>query len=281
MRHRIALNDKTTIMNNTTSESYDASTPHGINYTWPMLVPIPLFVCLIIYLLLLSVDNQRLQMVARRAVHEVNSEERTANPLRKMSLKQRKEVYEQAFISNGNYITLTNNHLFESQNKNIKKNCRSCEFVDIELGDEIASKSMHLVFEKSYNDTTADCNTDDSACNKQKQQQIVTSNDISCVICFEDFNVDDTIVWSENNECPHFYHKECMIDYLASKQRQREIITNTNPREDQSNDHSDDNADDTSRTERTINDEHITIIEDNPCPTCRRNFCSITMVTVN
>jgi len=233
------------------------------------------------YLILLSVDNQRLQVVARRAANEANSEDRTANPLRKMSLKQRKEVYEQAFMSNGNYMTLTKNHLFESKNKETKKNWRSCEFVDTELGDdEIASKSMHLVFEKQHNDIVH-YNTDGSACDKQKQQQIVTTDDISCVICLEDFNVDDIIVWSENNDCPHFYHKECMIDYLASKRRQKEIITNTNPRENQSNDHSDDNADDTSRTERTINDEHITIIEDNPCPTCRRNFCSITMEGLN
>jgi len=266
-------------MNNTTSESYDASTSHGKNYSWPVFISIPLFLCLMIFLILLFVDYHRLQMVESRVANEPNSEDRTANPLSKMSLKQRKEVYEQAFISNGNYITLTNNHLVESETKDIGKNCRSCEFVDIELGDddEIASKSMHLVFEKKRYNDTAHYNTDDSACNKQKQQSIVTTNDISCVICFEDFSVDDIIVWSENNECPHFYHKECMIDYLALKRRQKEVITNTNPSEDQSNDHSDD----TSRTEGTIDDEHITIIEDNPCPTCRRNFCSITTEGLN
>jgi hypothetical protein len=72
-----------------------------------------------------------------------------------------------------------------------------------------------------------------------------------------------------------------MIDYLASKRQEKKIITYTNPREDQSNDHSDVNADDISRTERTISHEHNTTIEDNPCPTCRRNFCSITMEDLN
>ncbi|OEU06982.1 hypothetical protein FRACYDRAFT_272276 [Fragilariopsis cylindrus CCMP1102] len=273
------MNNSTTIMNNTTSESYDVSTSHEMNNTWAIFISITALCSLMIFLILLCIDNQRLKMVAIRVANEANSEDRTANLLGKMSLKQRKEVYEQAFLSNGNYITLTDSHLFESENKEIGKNCRSCEFVDIELGDddEIASKSVYLIFEKQRYNDTAHCNTDDSACNKQKQQQVVTTNDISCVICFEDFSVDDIIVWSENNECPHFYHKECMIDYLSLKRRQKEVITNTNPREDQSNDHSAD----TSRPERTIDDEHITIIEDNPCPTCRRNFCSITTEGLN
>jgi hypothetical protein len=72
-----------------------------------------------------------------------------------------------------------------------------------------------------------------------------------------------------------------MIDYFASKRQKKKIITDTNLRENQSNDQSDDNADDISRTERAIDDEHNTIIEDNPCPTCRRNFCSITMKDLN
>jgi hypothetical protein len=173
--------------------------------------------------------------------------------------------------------TLTNNNLSESENKEIKMDSRSsCEFVDIELGsDEITSKSMHLVFEKRYNTEGNQRRTNGSACKKQKQRKhIVTTNDISCIICFEDFSVDDTIVWSENNECPHFYHRKCMIDYLASKRQKKKIIT----------DHSDDDAYDISGTERTIDDgddEHNTIIEDNPCPTCRRNFCSITMKDLN
>jgi hypothetical protein len=284
-------------MNNTTSESYDASTQ--VNYTWPMLLPIPIFLFLVAALMLqfvgekqrlrllaaeqhrqrlLAAAQQRLRLLAAiRAVRE-------ANPLTELSLKQRKEVYKRAFISNGNCITLTDNNLSESENKEIKMDSRSsCEFVDIELGsDEITSKSMHLVFEKRYNTEGNQRRTNGSACKKQKQRKhIVTTNDISCIICFEDFSVDDTIVWSENNECPHFYHRKCMIDYLASKRQKKKIITDNT---DQSNDHSDDNADDISGTERTIDDdddEHNTIIEDNPCPTCRRNFCSITVEDLN
>jgi hypothetical protein len=275
-------------MNNTTS-TLDASTPqHEANFTWLTLIPVLIF-CFMMMIPMLPAPATAAEL--REAA---NSEDKTANPLTKMSLEQRKKAYKRAFLSNGNYITLTNNNLFESENKEIKMNSPSCELVDIELGDdEIASsKSMHLVFENQYTEANQRRTNVSSCKNKQKQQQqqqqqqIVTTHDSSCIICFDDFNVNDTIVWSENYECPHFYHRECMIDYFASKQQKRKLITGTNLREnhnlreDQSNGQSDDNADDISRTERTINYEpntNNTIIEDNPCPTCRRNFCSVTL----
>jgi hypothetical protein len=296
------------IMDNTTAATLgllDASTTtlpqNEANFTWLTLIPITAFLIIIICVPMLPAESREALREAANSSEDNNN--KTTNPLKEMSLEQRKEVYKQAFVSNRNYITLTNSNLIESSSSSennskdeiIKMNNspsnNSCEYVDIELGDddddddddddEIASsKSMHLVFEKKHYNAEGE-----SACNKQKQQQqqheIVTTNDTSCIICLDDFNVNDTIVWSENYECPHFYHRECMIDYFASKRQKKKIITDTNLRENQSNDQSDDNADDISRTERTIDDEHNTIIEDNPCPTCRRNFCSITMKDLN
>lgn len=63
----------------------------------------------------------------------------------------------------------------------------------------------------------------------------------NCVICFEDIEAGETVVWSENKACQHVYHKECMVAYLAHKKRTTKEI------------------------ER----------DENPCPTCRRKFVTV------
>jgi hypothetical protein len=37
-----------------------------------------------------------------------------------------------------------------------------------------------------------------------------------CAVCLEAYKPGEVIVWSCNNECPHVYHRECMVDYLVS-----------------------------------------------------------------
>jgi hypothetical protein len=84
----------------------------------------------------------------------------------------------------------------------------------------------------------------------------------TCVICFEEYQKGDVVVWSssqqqeddKNNKietsssssCRHVYHKECMIQYLAThhdkKKKQR---------------------------------RNLDWLKDNPCPTCRRNYVTI------
>ncbi|OEU23400.1 hypothetical protein FRACYDRAFT_233573 [Fragilariopsis cylindrus CCMP1102] len=122
---------------------------------------------------------------------------------------------------------------------------------------------------------------------QQQQQQpldILTTNDGSCIICLEDFAVDDVIVWSSenNNDCPHVYHEECMIDYLTTKRRPEKTITTSNSTNTNGEDateteteHSDytNNTNDTS----TNSSDGGSASGSNPCPTCRRNFCSITL----
>jgi hypothetical protein len=116
----------------------------------------------------------------------------------------------------------------------------------------------------------------------------------TCVICFDNFKKDDEIVWSQENKkkcnnnnidtdnnnnnyyCNHIYHKECMVNYLASNAKRRikknlPMITTT----------SDDDVDDIT-TKNDINSKDNDSI--NPCPTCRQNFCSISeedLVSVN
>ena len=35
-----------------------------------------------------------------------------------------------------------------------------------------------------------------------------------CSICLLDFKVNEMIAYSENNECSHFYHRECIIPWF-------------------------------------------------------------------
>ena len=64
-----------------------------------------------------------------------------------------------------------------------------------------------------------------------------------CIICFDEFITGDVIVWSDNKHCEHFYHKECLVPYLAH---------NAQP-----------------KTYSTLN------VNNNPCPTCRQNYCTV------
>ena len=64
-----------------------------------------------------------------------------------------------------------------------------------------------------------------------------------CIICFDEFITGDVIVWSDNKKCEHFYHKECLVPYLAH---------NAQP-----------------KTYSTLN------VNNNPCPTCRQNYCTV------
>lgn len=98
----------------------------------------------------------------------------------------------------------------------------------------------------------------------------------TCVICFENLEKDDVIVWSEKRRqqnkndndcrCNHVYHKECMVNYLASNAKRR--IKKNKPMIRTAID--DDNNND---NDVTNNDDEMDCI--NPSPTCRTNFCSI------
>lgn len=40
-----------------------------------------------------------------------------------------------------------------------------------------------------------------------------------CSVCLSCFDVDDTVVWSVNTECPHVFHAQCLHDWLATVSR--------------------------------------------------------------
>merc|ERR1711971_1060702 len=88
--------------------------------------------------------------------------------------------------------------------------------------------SIHLSIESDRNLNVGDLSTRKidstrSLClDHVGEKQITTSG--TCIICFEEFVKDDVIVWSENETCNHVYHKDCMVNYLASN-AERHITT--------------------------------------------------------
>ncbi|KAL3917510.1 MAG: hypothetical protein SGILL_004678 [Bacillariaceae sp.] len=80
--------------------------------------------------------------------------------------------------------------------------------------------------------------TNSYGASKTSKKESITS--ALCAICLEPYQEGEAIVWSSNKECPHVYHQECFLDYLANKKDSE--------------------------------------LHDNPCPTCRRNFCKALLV---
>eukprot|EP00339_Tiarina_fusa_P015045 CAMPEP_0117014622 /NCGR_PEP_ID=MMETSP0472-20121206/11828_1 /TAXON_ID=693140 ORGANISM="Tiarina fusus, Strain LIS" /NCGR_SAMPLE_ID=MMETSP0472 /ASSEMBLY_ACC=CAM_ASM_000603 /LENGTH=228 /DNA_ID=CAMNT_0004718227 /DNA_START=144 /DNA_END=830 /DNA_ORIENTATION=- len=98
-----------------------------------------------------------------------------------------KEMLADMFAKSGNQMEL--------QPANFTRSC------DVESGDvETEDGELILV-------TTKD---EKKAKNKQ------TSVPNCCAICLDPYKPGEFIVWSASRECPHAYHRHCMIDYLIS-----------------------------------------------------------------
>jgi hypothetical protein len=296
---------------------------------WKIIIPIPFILMFILMFVLFFIyffidqcllkkyrekrqqQQQQLLLLRERAIRvgRVRMEEEkqsvVVNPMLQLNTKERQEIYKNVFNSKGNIIVLTKDHFTtrsekkkkkkeeeempstSSSSRDVSNNQEESEiFVDIELGDSSSSISS----------------SSSSRVKKRIPPQcILTTNDGTCIICFEEFSVDDVIVWSENNDCPHVYHEGCMIDYLTTKRRPKKTIrtttatasNNTNADETETENETEhgDNTDDTSISDGSVSsngddEKHRTtsstiIMEQNPCPTCRRDFCSITLDEFN
>jgi len=206
-----------------------------------------------------------------------SNEDGTTDGNMNLSLEERVELYNTTFTSNGNQLTLKDKHIVPKtkMDNNIPKDDveeeeKSDAFIDIELGDdknhEISAvrpdddgdRSIYLSIESDRNLDMGDLSTSrkmeiDTSMRslrldrKGSKEDQATNISGTCIICFEEFTKDDVIVWSENENCNHVYHKDCMVNYLAS------------------------NAD-RHKTNRTT---PILDLSDNPCPTCRQNYCRV------
>jgi hypothetical protein len=43
-----------------------------------------------------------------------------------------------------------------------------------------------------------------------------------CAICLESFAAGEIIVWSNNEDCQHAFHQDCVLDYLVPLERSKE-----------------------------------------------------------
>ena len=192
-------------------------------------------------------------------------------------------MYKTTFARTGNYLTLQDQHIIVHKNSTDKE---EKIVLDVELGQsnhhntDDDNSSIYLAIEierrhwnnkqqsgelKDDDDTysNADYNDDNdeqlleqreihNTRNTKKQPQFISG---TCVICFEDFQTNDVIVWSNNPTCPHVYHHDCMVHCLASHAERNN--NNTGPRD--------------GRGRATL----LLDVTQNPCPTCRQNFCHV------
>mmetsp|Transcript_18881 Transcript_18881/g.38865 ORF Transcript_18881/g.38865 Transcript_18881/m.38865 type:complete len:391 (+) Transcript_18881:1-1173(+) len=78
----------------------------------------------------------------------------------------------------------------------------------------------------------------------------------TCIICFETFKVGETVVWSnDTTKCRHVFHEDCMVRFLAthSKRTKRRMSS------------------DSEGLGSAISYSYA----ENPCPICRRTFCTV------
>ena len=44
-----------------------------------------------------------------------------------------------------------------------------------------------------------------------------SDDNMTCVICLDQFKVDDLVSWSANGKCDHIYHEDCILNWLLKR----------------------------------------------------------------
>lgn len=198
---------------------------------------------------------------------ESSENEGIATQIKKLTTEDWIQLYNKTFDSNGNTTTLTSENIVG----------HSKDFVDIELGGQ--GNAADGDGEKKYTGG-ADGNDDSSSLYLSLDTNNLTSSRKSlvrlspaedtkisgtCIICFDEFVAGDEVVWAEgrkapkhdgddaeqnrnHHDCKHVFHKDCMVRYLASNSHRR--------------------------FKKSAAFEGAEGIE-NPCPTCRQPFCTL------
>jgi Ring finger domain len=216
--------------NTTSLGDADASTDSSLPQNKPYIIWIVLASSVASLIILLWCDRkskERARAASDAAVVSTSSEvdEKEKQILENPEL--RRTIYSQVFEVLCNQTELS------------QENLKPMDAIDIESG-----KCTIRQTESQDPATKSCCNKDDGVVlafqkdPKQEDGRCCTS--AVCAICLESYQEGETIVWSQDPECCHVYHKDCFVDYLSQRK---------NPS-----------------------------LEDNPCPTCRRNFCKMTVV---
>jgi len=128
--------------------------------------------------------------------------------------------------------------------------------------DNDASQKQQKQQEKSLATTTTTTTTTTNQNDTENDSSINTPRTKiqgTCIVCFENFKIGDTIVKSENTDaCQHVFHEDCMVRFLASNSERTKPYNNNNNNDNNNN-----------------NNNNTTSYSDNPCPTCRHPFCTV------
>jgi hypothetical protein len=219
------------------------------------------------------------------------------NVIQKLSMQDWVFLYNKTFDSNDNHqLVLKAEHIVNTESKSKEQlqdndggsakssghsNNIGEGFEDVESGKDIdMNRTIHdddddtpktysvleTVAERNHSSRSLPClssSTNARSSSSSSDETNTTPISGSCVICFDDFATGDFIVSSSSQEegtstndddwyCQHLYHQECMILCLASHSHRK--FRKNHPKR---------------KVLASAGD-----IE-NSCPTCRRNFCTI------
>ena len=243
----------------------------------------------------------------RRRIHEHHHQQQ--HPKMKLSAEERLELYNDTFDMNGHQVVLEphhilvqapqskvisppsheeeeeekSNHDLENDNitmkstsrrhssfSKIKKDARDSSLRSLsrrksgmlssvlsilssrndgdDFGDDDDEPSTSLVLDKIRHDDekiTSENNQEPQNQRWAQQQAIKTSG--TCSICLERMDVGQTIVYSDHKDCQHVFHKHCLVPAFAYSKGPKNIL---------------------------LRSSRAAIRNPNPCPICRRNFCT-------
>ena len=100
---------------------------------------------------------------------------------------------------------------------------------------------------------------------QRRQQQLVKQSE--CAICLDSYQCNDIVIWSNNINCSHCFHKQCIKDYLITKTmniNNKTLIIQTN-----------NNDDDEEENDNNSRNRKYQLPPLPPCPTCRQTFLII------
>jgi hypothetical protein len=206
-----------------------------------------------------------------------------------LGISDRIQLYRRAFDRNKHHHTLTAEDFLPEEKDNNKKlevgsssgdndndiessgeKCRTGDTAS-ETTDDLenpswiylplpsSTPSLHHIEQDSLDESDAPYATSPKH-SADATSSLTTKIPGTCIICFENFRVGDTVVWSDDvaNTCKHVFHEDCMVRYLATHSLRTKSPSSYGRRRSNSDD-------------ETISGNYW----DNPCPTCRQPFCKV------
>lgn len=187
-----------------------------------------------------------------------------------LEMEDRIKLYERTFQRDQQAIVLTDDD-FQPNNEETDEDIESGGEPDFAYDDEEPLRWLYL---NLGNDSESDKDENQNQNQNEKTPEQHTGVDIgaiealndsaetpsrtkvsgTCIICFDDFAIGETVVYSENpSHCKHVFHEDCMTHFLASNSMRKKPPSNNDPL------------------------EYIptTSYSENPCPTCRQPFCKV------